>query len=649
MLGKQGCLFVLRFCSKTAISVLNALVMCGLIALPRPARAVESMESLEAFIDGITAAHMDDLSPTATVVAVVHGDESFAKGYGIADLETGRGTDDTTLFRIGSISKTFIWLSVMILVDEGKIDLNEDVNTYLSKLQIPNKFGIPVTMNHLMAHRGGFEDTFEVFFDPNRTRDFEDSLIDNMPEQVAKPGLRTSYSNWGANVAALVVQNVSGMPFDQFVRKRILDPLEMVSTTLHDPAAIVPVPLNDSALDARMAKPYKHKKGGPELTRYLSVEPEYTAGAVALDGRDAIRYMRMLLDETRYDGGQLLSEECFALLRTRAFNDRPNAPDLAHGFMESSLGDLVVFGHGGGTAFLSTMMLIPELDLGVFVSVNSNDREAYPGDYVRMIALRVAGRSWDTGAMQSANLSETEKTITGTYLPNRRAFSTMERITGLANDITIALRDDGTATCTASGKTRRLYHVDNDVWEDISGDRVFAYRDTAGQVVRISTASGSMTAERVDYWNSTKAVLHSFACAALFSATTLLGLLWRYGREVPSTPLGHRFGQTVTGTAVLWLVSACVLAWAMTQIGSADLAQLQDGQYPPPSLWVIFGAFHATAIASGLVILSVIPMWCKSGWPCMRKIHFSLYAVTLIAAVIQMAKWNLIGALPYDL
>lgn len=126
------------------------------------------------------------------MVAVVRGDEAFAKAYGIADLETARPADSTTLFRVGSISKTFIWLSVMMLVEEGKIDLDLDVNAYLTQFKIPETFDQPITMNHLLAHRTGFEDTYQYFFHPRHDVSLAEGLGRAVPERVAPPGERTS-------------------------------------------------------------------------------------------------------------------------------------------------------------------------------------------------------------------------------------------------------------------------------------------------------------------------------------------------------------------------------------------------------------------------------------------------------------------------
>src|ERR1700719_51945 len=121
---------------------------------------VGDANDLEAFFDGALLVQLESKHIAGAVVAVVVGDKLvFAKGYGYADVETRRKVDpEKTLFRIASISKLFTWTAVMQLVEEGKIDLDADVNKYLKDLQIPATFEKPVTLKNLLTHTPGFED-----------------------------------------------------------------------------------------------------------------------------------------------------------------------------------------------------------------------------------------------------------------------------------------------------------------------------------------------------------------------------------------------------------------------------------------------------------------------------------------------------------
>ena len=115
---------------------------------------------VEAFFDGLMAAQLEiHHIPGATVALVQNGELLLAKGYGYANLEARTPVvANRTLFRPGSVSKLFVWTAVMQLVEEGKLDLNADVNSYLTAFQIPATFPEPITLAHLMAHTAGFEE-----------------------------------------------------------------------------------------------------------------------------------------------------------------------------------------------------------------------------------------------------------------------------------------------------------------------------------------------------------------------------------------------------------------------------------------------------------------------------------------------------------
>ena len=115
---------------------------------------------LEAFFDGVINVQLESKHIAGAVVAVVVGDKLvFTKGYGYADIDTRRKVDpEKTMFRIASISKLFTWTAVMQQVEEGKLDLDHDINEYLKDVKIPPTFDQPITLKNLLTHTPGFED-----------------------------------------------------------------------------------------------------------------------------------------------------------------------------------------------------------------------------------------------------------------------------------------------------------------------------------------------------------------------------------------------------------------------------------------------------------------------------------------------------------
>src|SRR5215204_3212982 len=189
---------------------------------------------LEAFLNKELGREMEKHHIAGAAVSVVKDDKLFfAKGYGDADLENKIPVDsERTNFRIGSLAKLFTWTAVMQLAEQGKLDLNEDINTYLD-FPIPDTYPQPITLKDLMTHTAGFEDLYyeRLAKDPNDLLPPREWLISHMPARVRPPGEVAAYSSYGAALAGYIVARVSGEPYDQYIQEHILNPLGMLHTT----------------------------------------------------------------------------------------------------------------------------------------------------------------------------------------------------------------------------------------------------------------------------------------------------------------------------------------------------------------------------------------------------------------------------------
>ncbi len=606
--------------------------------------------SIEPFLDGFVANAMADQYPPGMMVAVATRDRVFVKAYGLADAEKNVRAADTTLFRIASISKTLVWVAVMMLVDDGKLDLDADVDSYLKSVKVGVRGMRPVTLRDLMAHRPGFEDTFGDFFQSRTGRNFEEALLHTKPARVAGPGVRTAYSNWGTDLAAQVVADVTGMPFDKFLAARVLAPIGMTSTIQHDPNAVSGKDLNDPALEARLSSPHKLDAGAPTVMAHDAIEPLHAAGGVALDANDAGRWLQFLLNDGVADGKRLISPQSFARMRTRAFRDRPFAPDFAHGFMENEIGGAITYGHGGTlSGFISDMTIAPSLGVGVFVVVNGAETPRLP-DLVSRYVIEQFARAeiyptkWAVTA--TPEMIAKAKSAAGVYLPNRRVYSRFEKLTALGSEITLAAKDDGSLVMTAGGKTTRYYPLSDDLWSNRSRDRLFVYRDASGAPVRIATAMGTTTADRVSFFQSTSAFNASIGLVGLFSALALIGAWRRQGREVETTRLGVWLAGGHALVAVLWLSFLAILVSAGGLLANKALPDLQAMGWPPAPLIALMVAGHLAALGSLAAAVGAFPVLIGSGWSIWRRAHYLIFAAAGLFAVWQLAQWRVILAAP---
>ncbi len=615
------------------------------IAADQPERRLdpELQASVSGYVDGLITALQREHNLAAISVSIVKDNQQLmAGGYGIADLAQNRPVHaDETLFRIGSVSKTFTWTAVMMLAERGQLDLDADVNQYLTELQIPEAFGAPVTLRHLMSHRAGFEDTLQLFTvrddDP---RSLAELLAAHQPKRVFAPGARTSYSNWGSALAAHIVEQVAGVPYGEFLRDEILLPLGMRTTTWTPPAEMAP------EMRQNLATGYKRDQGGLGLQGYLQLGAYWPAGGMAATATDMARWMRFHLNGGVLDDVRLLSAESHAALWTRAFDDRPGGADVAHGFIDRPYRGLRTLGHAGGTAaFLTNMVLIPELDLGVYVSQNGAWNMALMS-LPDLVVDRLRGHPYVPllSADEDAAVGDVAE-LAGTYLNNRRVFSTFSAILGGLNlSILTPVGDDGfSINLLGLPKLYQQVPGQTDLYEAADGDRVAIIRDADGKVAALSDGMGVHTYERLNMWTHPATLGVLLGLSLLLAITRLLGAWRRFGKG-KSRGFASRIAGTVglVSALVVFVFFATVIYLVVSMLGF-DLATMAD-TYPAPAMFYTHYAGWLMAIAALAMLFSLWPAWTQANWGIFRRLHFSLFAVVLALAALMLWQWRIIGA-----
>lgn len=614
---------------------------------PEPAAADDSSAqraTLHAYVDGVVSSLQREHGLAALTVSVVRNDGLWmAQGYGLADAASARPADaQTTAFRIGSVSKTFIWTAVMMLVERGQLDLDADVNQYLTTVRVAEAFGTPVTMRHLMHHRAGFEDSMRLFAvaddDP---RTLADLLTAQQPARIYPPGLRTSYSNWGSALAAQIVADVSGKSYGEFLRGEILDPLDMRVTTYTAPSKL-------TAEDrVRLATGYKGGKGALDEQGYMQLGAYWPAGGIASTASDMARWMRFHLNGGELEGVRLMTAETHALMWTRGFDDRPGAADLAHGFQDRSYRGLRLLGHGGATAaFYTNMVLVPELDLGIFVS-QSSTQSRLP---VNQLPELIVDHLHDTGYVPELAIEGVEAgvlaEVAGTYLQNRRVFSSFAAVFGLNSTGTVTPVSADALLVTVNDQARQYRRVgsERDLFEAADGGRIAFVRE-GGRVVALTDSSGVHSLEKTGFLDNPGTAIGAICGALALALTSLLGFWWRLGR---GPAYGEGFAAGLAAVTIL-LASLCVLGfavaagWLVKDLSGFDLSTMA-ATYPPQSMLYTHYAGWVVAGAAAAMGLALIPAWVANGWGLWRRLHYSVFALVLALAAYQLWRWRVFDA-----
>jgi len=405
---------------------------------------------LNEWIDSQFEKGLDSFNIPGATFVLMRGDSILhMSGYGIADVESKtKVNNELSIFRIASISKTFVGTAIMQLYEKGKVKLDDDINNYLKTFQIENKFGNPITLKHLLTHTAGFDERnigTAVKTEKN-VISLAQYLKKRMPPQIRPAGEALTYSNHGFALLGLIVEEVSGLSFDEYVTKSILKPLRMNSS------GFVRIP----ELKKNYVTSYLQKEN--RLIPYqLNFSLDYPAGSFNSTASDMSHYISMYLNNGNFKGNQILDSTTVIKMHKTAFKHYEEADGgWLLGFYESHWNGLKIVEHGGDIqGFASELLLIPEKNIGLFLSVNAS---AIPGSKSRIFIRSFIDNLW--GKLMPDVLAEKEKlkiipemgsvaeplkTFSGTYRFTRYAQTTIDKLAvliGFAPEVEIISKGD---------------------------------------------------------------------------------------------------------------------------------------------------------------------------------------------------------------
>ncbi|MBV8685104.1 MAG: beta-lactamase family protein [Alphaproteobacteria bacterium] len=555
--------------------ILAAFLLLALGAAPLPAQPrIEADDaSIARFFDAYMTATMKRLDlPGGALVVVRDGRPILAKGYGYADRATKRPVDvETSLFRAASISKLVPWLLVMQLVEEGRLDLDRDVNAYLD-FRIPEAFGRAITMRHLMTHSAGFPERFHGVFDQDLSQPLGRRLRDNIPERVHAPGSVVAYSNYGAALAGYIVERLRGEPWKRVVARRFFAPLGMRHSTV-----LQPVP---PALRPRLVSTYDDGSDRPGPFRLTPLAP---MGSLTPSAGDMGRLLAALLRGGQGEEGRIVAA---GTLRTMLSLQKPLGPGLPDGlglgFLVGQYRGVRYAGHAGNMTTLATdLELLPDQGLGWYYVFSGQG----PGEQARQVRDALLRTAIDrlvaplapapraTGPSSAAD-------VAGDYVSTRRIVSGPLMFSGLLNTMPVKAERDGSLTIeTPGGMTRWLPAGRDHFVEATSGVPLAVTRGADGRVARLASAALYPAAEfeRAPAQVVWVPIFAAFSFAILLLALPARGLTAlvrrrrrRRGKDSSGAPASERDAQVRRwARRAFRLVLATIAAWGLFGIALA--------------------------------------------------------------------------------
>ncbi|HJW65964.1 MAG TPA: serine hydrolase domain-containing protein, partial [Candidatus Bathyarchaeia archaeon] len=401
--------------------------------------SIDSRE-LETYVDTeINSELAESRVPGVAIVIIKNGTLLLAKGYGTMDKETNMSVVvNQTLFRVASVTKLFTWTAVMQLVEQGKLNLNADVNKYLKAFQIPNTYPQPITLANLMSHNAGFESDEALGYVPKASDllPLGDYIARYIPARIRPPGEVSVYSNYGASLAGYIIEQTSGLSFEEYVQANILEPLGMHSTTLQQSLP--------SDFAREMSKSYTFTNGSAQpvpLGNYMG-KP---AGTMISTATDMAHFIIAHLQNGVYGNSRILQEATAQLMHSQLFTMDSRVPGLAHGFQEYHINGQRIIGHFGVLdAFYSSLMLIPEQDLGWFIVYNGDNSLASPGAFLITFLNHYFPTESYVAPSPPSDFSQRASQYTGIYRNARIPHSTFNKLISLSAEFEVTSSPHGT-------------------------------------------------------------------------------------------------------------------------------------------------------------------------------------------------------------
>ena len=611
---------------------------------PSAAHALTSAD-LEAFFGGIIPLQLERSDVAgASVLVMKDGQLLLKKGYGYSNFKDKKLVNpDTTIFRLASISKLFTWVGVMQLQEQGKLDLDADINQYLD-FQIRPAFGRPITIRNLMTHTGGFEETVRdiILVKPDYEPSLRDFLIRNQPRRLFPPGIVPAYSNYGVGLGSYIVQRLSGQPFEQYVADHIFTPLGMTHSTFYQP------PSKD--LESFPSEGYRGNTSREPVG--FEIFNPVGAGGVSSTAADMGRFGFALLNGGELDGNRILKPETLAAMYAPQFRASPLLPPIGMGFYETWRNDLRWIGHEGDLiAFHSLFFLERSQKLILFVSFNSAGSAGKPRtELVQMFT----DRYFPSNAPQHfLSMSQADlKSIVGTYQSTRRADSTKMRLINLFSQRTASIDKEGALQIGAQdlrGHIIKWKPIAKDLFQQVDGQRrLFAIRDGGGKVIRLASDFAGAQAERVSWYDTANFVEGLGATSLLVLAFVMLTTLYRIGRMLffrkrpKPAPLPGTVWLPATAHVASWL-------WIFILGGLFLYLATKGDDLPPPThnwdkYFYMVNAVTAVAVLfSAFVVGSGTVVWLRPNLRRITQVKFSLVALACLALSWLAIHWNILG------
>ena len=594
-------------------------------------------------IDNYIGEYLGETAPGAAVVVIKDGEIVFSKGYGFADIENQIPVDPgATVFEYASISKLFVWTSVMQLVEQGKLDLDADIKIYLPEdFSKKLKYEKPITMRDLMNHAAGFSDwIFDLGCDArkiDKTDTLQNALLASQPEQTFEPGTVSVYSNFGAALAAYVVECVSGQDYAGYEMENIIVPAGMTNT-LNQPYWIH----NDRFLESK-AEGYAPDGRGGFNGKMWEYTPLYPCGAINGTAEDLARFGIAL---TPPDGAVCPlfdSMDGWLDVLSPSYKDPSQLVGTFHGFLTFGNKDLEAYGHSGNNAgFSSVFMIVPEDRFGLVALVNSLGEMDITYGLADLLVNGNAGPAGSSFSISSPDALPSTKDVEGDYVTARRFERTFALMANYMSLSKVTAIDENNIKFTIMGFDAVFRQTEPYVYQITSSDNpmlrmglnTIIFKMDEGSPVQIMVGNG------VDFTSLPKgremplliSNLIILVCGTLFFLVMTVVMIVKFLRKKRASRT--RLQKLNEGLFLCGTLLAFNNIAGFVRMGIIN--NYRSAAEMMPHIWINWTLLLATTILLGMSLLTIK----KEGITKKQSVLYIITVALLVLFIIVSFYWN---------
>ena len=601
-----------------------------------------NMKEVEDFTDEFFKQNMEQYHVPGVAIAFVKDDQvAFMEGYGYADVENKIKVEpQKTVFGIGSISKLLTTTAVMQQVEAGQIDLNKDVNEYLEAFKVKNTFKAPVTMKSLLTHSSGFiQSSIGIGTrNLNEIKELGNYLKTALPKIKYEPRTFFSYSNQGMSLAGYIVECISRIKFEDYMKKNIFEPLQMKDSSFKQP-----IPEN---MKSNQAIGYGYEVQKQRLFRtpsmYYHVVP---AGGCYTTVEDMSKFIIANLNDGKYKDNQILDKNTMNEMHEQHFTHNEKMPGQAYGFWESFENNKRALFHTGTTdGYASLLYMIPEEKIGFIICYN------LPSDKLRSSFLSSFLDTFypvieDEIIPDLKEDKESSEKYEGLYWNVEKPRDTIDKIEILMSEGLISVKetDNGSLKLTDYyGKAMGEYReIEPAVFQKVQGEEIITFKTKSAKIDRTYLYFKNEALEKVRWYENRmiSIILGIVSLLIVMVSPFIWVTIFIRGKlKKEEKSFLEKYGAYIGLLSSVLIVVFCVIAAMIT---------MKLGKYAfmfgiPLSLkMTLMIPVLLCGISAGLLVTSVLA-WKHNYWTRAKRYFFSIYTGSVILFLICLEFWNMI-------